>query len=373
MTDAGPEVDKMVKILHAADLHMDSPFAALPEEKAKLRRREQRQLLDKIAELSKNADIVLLAGDLFDSSASYWETTEALSSMLTAIKAEVFIAPGNHDYCASRSPYAFMELPENVHIFKTPQLRAVELPKLGVRVWGAGFTSGSCEGLLKNFTVPKSDYIELMVLHGDLAPESRYDPVTEADIAGSGLDYLALGHTHTYSGVKKAGGTFYAYPGCPEGRGFDETGPKGVITGTVSKGKVALEFTELPGRRYRIVEADLTGETDLSAAVKKAVGQGFPDDVVRLVLKGQYSGDVDTEALRQSLEDRFFHLTVKNELKKTRGIWDGAGDDTLTGLFLSKLREKYDEAGEDAESRELIELAARYGLAALESREEWRP
>ena len=40
-----------VKILHAADLHMDSPFDALSEEKAAQRRREQRELLQTIARL----------------------------------------------------------------------------------------------------------------------------------------------------------------------------------------------------------------------------------------------------------------------------------------------------------------------------------
>lgn len=363
----------MVKILHAADFHMDSPFASLPEDKAKLRRREQRELLERIAGLSRDADVVLLAGDLFDSAASYWETAETLGRMLSDMKAEVFIAPGNHDYCTSRSPYAFMELPENVHIFKTPQLRAVELPKLGVRVWGAGFTSDSCEGLLRGFTAPRSEYVELMVLHADLAAESKYDPITEADIAASGLDYLALGHIHAYSGIKKAGGTFYAYPGCPEGRGFDETGPKGVITGTVSKGVAKLDFAELPGRRYRVIDVDLTGETDALEAAKRAVGDGYPKDVARIVLKGQFSGEADAEDVRRELEDRFFHLTVKSEVKKARGVWDGAGDDTLTGMYLAKLREKYAQAGEDTESREIIELAARYGLSALENREEWRP
>ncbi len=362
----------MVKILHAADLHMDSPFAALPEEKARERRREQRELLDKIAGLSKDVDIVLLAGDLFDSAASYWETTQALSEMLAKMKAQVFIAPGNHDYCASRSPYTFMDMPENVHVFKTPQLRAVELPELKVRVWGAGFTSTSCEGLLRGFTAPKSDYTEIMVLHGDLEPQSKYDPISEEDIARSGLDYLALGHTHTYSGIKKAGGTYYAYPGCPEGRGFDETGPKGVIMGSVGRGEVKLDFKELPGRRYRIIEADLTGEGDLLKAAEKAVGEGYPQDVVRLILKGQYPEEPDVEGLKRELEGRFYHLTVKNELKRTRGLWDGAGDDTLTGLFLSKLRAMYDGAESDSD-RQTVELAARYGLSALESREEWRP
>lgn len=363
----------MIKILHAADFHMDSPFAALPAEKAAQRRVEQRALLDRLAEEAGRADVVLLAGDLFDSAASYWETSEALTRMLSSIKAHVFIAPGNHDYYTSRSPYAFMELPENVHIFKTPQIRSVELPNLGVRVWGAGFASGSCEPLLRNFTVPDSGYVEIMVLHGDIGAESDYNAISTQEIARSGLDYLALGHVHSYSGIKKAGKTFYAYPGCLEGRGFDETGPKGVITGTVSKGDASLAFTEIPGRRYRVVEVDLTGVTDAAGAVSEALGSRYREDVVRVVLKGEYPGQPDTQAIAGALEDRAFQLTVKNSTRPKRGLWDGAGEDTLTGMYLARLREQYDQSQGDDQSREIIELAARYGLAALEGREEWRP
>ena len=134
-----------VRILHAADFHLDSPYASLSEEKARERRREGRDLLMELAAIA-NAEkcrVVLLSGDLFDSSASYFETQETLSKMLSEIKGEVFIAPGNHDYYSSRSPYAFMELPENVHIFRSPQPRYFDIPELGVRVWGAGLTLSS--------------------------------------------------------------------------------------------------------------------------------------------------------------------------------------------------------------------------------------
>lgn len=362
----------MIKILHAADFHMDSPFASLPEEKAALRRREQRELLDKLATEAEGADIVLLAGDLFDTGAGYWETTQTLTRVLSGMRSHVFIAPGNHDYYTSRSPYAFMELPENVHIFKTPQIRPVELPDLGVRVWGAGFTSSACEPLLHNFSVGKSDYIELMVLHGDVAASSRYNAVSEEDIARSGLDYLALGHVHTYTGLKKAGNTWYAYPGCLEGRGFDEQGPKGVLVGSVGKGECELDFKPVAKRQYRVLEADLSDAADAMSAAAAAVGEGFPEDIARLVLKGEFSGEPDTDAIAAALGDRFFHLTVRNETRPRRGLWDGAGDDTLTGIFLGKLKTMYEEA-RDEESREQIRLAVRYALAALEGREEWRP
>ncbi len=362
----------MIKILHAADFHMDSPFYSLPEEKAVQRRREQRELLDKLAAAAEDADVVLLAGDLLDSSASYWETAETLKRVLSSMKAHVFIAPGNHDYYSARSPYAFMELPANVHIFRTPQLKCVELPELEARVWGAGFTSAGCEPLLRDFTVRRSALTEIMVLHGDVAAASRYNAISEQDIARTGLDYLALGHVHTFSGIKKAGETFYAYPGCLEGRGFDETGPKGYIAGTVSKGSCELSFRPIGGREYRVLEADVTGFDDALASARAAVGEGYPSDVARLILKGEYAGEADLEAIREALSDKFFHLTVKSELRRKRGLWDGAGEDNLTGMFLAGLKEKYDGAA-DEESRRLIELAARYGIAALEGREEWRP
>ena len=66
-----------------------------------------------------------------------------------------------------------------------------------------------------------------MALHGDaLNAGSPYNAVTREQIAASGLCYLALGHIHEKSGLQRAGETFYAWPGCPMGRGFDELGQK---------------------------------------------------------------------------------------------------------------------------------------------------
>ena len=77
-----------------------------------------------------------------------------------------------------------------------------------------------------------------MCLHGEVGvPGSRYDPISEAELARSGMAYIALGHAHAFSGLRRAGDSFYAWPGCPEGRGFDETGDKGVIVADVRAGE----------------------------------------------------------------------------------------------------------------------------------------
>ncbi|MFR5421621.1 MAG: metallophosphoesterase family protein [Oscillospiraceae bacterium] len=147
-----------VRILHAADLHLDSPFEALTLAQAAQGRREQRALLRTLPELARThgAQIILLAGDLLDSASPYPETAKALAETFAGCGAEVFLAPGNHDYYSAGAPYARLTFPENVHIFRSPRLEAVELPELGVRVWGAAFTDSRCPGLLRAFPCRRS-------------------------------------------------------------------------------------------------------------------------------------------------------------------------------------------------------------------------
>ena len=110
----------MLHILHAADLHLDAPFAALSPDQARQRRQEQRQLLSRLADLAidRGADLVLLAGDLLDHRQTYRETAQALADQLGRIPAPVAIAPGNHDFYALSSLYAAPIWPRNVIIFR---------------------------------------------------------------------------------------------------------------------------------------------------------------------------------------------------------------------------------------------------------------
>lgn len=363
-----------VKILHAADFHMDSAFDALSEEQAAQRRREQRQLLWQVAEAANGfgADVVLLSGDLLDSSASYYETQENLISALSHIQARVFISPGNHDYFCPKSPYSFLSFPENVHIFKTPFISSVILEELGCRIYGAGFNAPACPALMSGFSAEDDSLINIMAIHG-ATDGGVYNPISEDEIHASGLDYLALGHTHTFSGIKKAGKTYYAYPGCPEGRGFDETGQKGVITGVIDKGFSELEFLPLNGRQYKIFSVNLTDSSDASGTLLKALeGEDGGRDIARIILGGVYGGRIDCQALENLVAPKFFSVSVRNETHLGADMWESLGEDTLTGLFLTRLRKFYDSTDDD-EKRRKIELAVKYGLAALENREEWRP
>ena len=81
---------------------------------------------------------------------------------------------------------------------------------------------------------------------------SDYNSVTPGFIESSGMDYIALGHIHKHTEIRRLGKTFYAYPGCPEGMGFDELGEKGVYIGEISKGGNSLEFLPTARRMRKI-------------------------------------------------------------------------------------------------------------------------
>ena len=136
-----------------------------------------------------------------------------------------------------------VQWPDNVHIFTQPHLEAMAWPEKRLVLHGAAFTaSEQSAGFLSGFAAPKDSNLHIGLLHGEIDPaEARYDPIRKEEIAASGLAYLALGHIHKRTEPLTCGRTVCAWPGCPEGRGFDELGEKGFYAGTIDDtGKVAL-------------------------------------------------------------------------------------------------------------------------------------
>lgn len=360
----------MLHILHAADLHLDAPFAALAPEQAAARRGEQRTLLTRLADAarSRRADLVLLSGDLLDGGAAYAETASALARALAETDCPVLIAPGNHDFWSPRGPYASLPWPDNVHIFSSPNLTAADFPALNCAVWGAAFTAQyRDDSPLTGFRAPDDGRIHLGILHGDADGKSRYAPIPTEDIAASGLTYLALGHVHAASGLQQAGGTRWAYPGCPEGRGFDELGDKGALWLTVDEDRVTAEFLPLALRRYEILEVDVSGDPE--AALRAALPRTAQNDSYRVLLTGESGvAGIDLKPLYALAAPYFYSLDLRDRTRVRRDLWDRAAEDTLTGLFLRSLRDRLKDADEGERSR--IEDAARFGLAALENGED---
>jgi AraC-like DNA-binding protein len=172
-----------LKILHTADWHMDSPFAQFTPEQQDFLMRQQRKIPGMIAELVRreNCDLVLISGDVFDSATSR-KCVGIVREALKECGVPVMIAPGNHDYITTGSPWLEEGWPENVHIF-TEGLSSIALPQLNCRIYGAGYRSAECLGLLENFRAEGLERYQLAVLHSDpMRMHSPYCPVTAAQV-----------------------------------------------------------------------------------------------------------------------------------------------------------------------------------------------
>ncbi len=353
----------MIKILHAADFHLDSVFSALPEHLASQRRSEQRQALSELAKKCETCDIVLLSGDLFDSALVYRDTIDALKTCFASIRAQIFIAPGNHDCLLAGSPYLTEDWGKNVHVFKKNMIERVHLESLGCDVYGAGYCAPEQAAFLESFHVVDKNVINVMVLHAELQPISPYAPVTSHQIASSGLDYLALGHVHTRL-VNTVGTTTYAYPGCLMGRGFDECGQKGVLYAEVRKGEAQVEFLPIRSRKYEVLSVDV-GENALESILSALPGD-CAGDCYRIFLCGE-SDPIDIDNLHEALKHRFFSLSLRDRTLPKQDLWGSIGEDTLRGYFLQELKTKFDTADETEQQN--IAQAARLVLALMDGRE----
>ena len=376
-----------MKVLHASDFHLDSPLSGLPPEKSALRRRELREIPARLAKLAKDegADLVLLPGDLFDGARVYPETVHALARALGDMAVPVFIAPGNHDYYHDRSPYALTDWPDNVYIFTQPGLQGVELPALNCVVHGSAFTAPHREDdPLSGFTVPDDGRLHLLCAHGEVGVAGNYAPIDPKSLEHSGAAYAALGHVHAnHSG--RAGKTLWAYPGCPEGRGFDELGPKGALIVAFDEPAqlsitspdgppmapiglgvrpVAAKFVPVCQRQYRIETVSVDDFTS-------TLPQGESPDLARFLLSGESRFAPDLDALAAQASPRFFHVELQDRTTLPTDLWARAEEDSLTGLFLREMRARLDSADESEKDKLL--LAARFGLAALEGGEDVRP
>lgn len=365
-----------MKFIHCADLHLDTPFTLSSPAESQRRRTELRSDFASLVLLAKseNCRMFFISGDLFDDKTVTKDTFELLyreTSMFPECR--FFISPGNHDPYYEKSPYMLMDMPDNVHVFSSDKLEYVDVPEENVRVYGCAFTSDTkTSSPLSGFSVENTNLVNILVMHGDVCSGiSNYCPIAERDIAASGFDYAALGHIHKASGLKYAGKVPYAYPGCLEGRGFDETGYKGALVGDISKERLEIKSVKISKRRYEIAECDVTGASDIASAADKILScaGGYGEDTaLRLILNGvtfpEFSAD--SAELRKLLPKPFI-LEIKDRTLPLYNAEYLKKDGTVIGEFYRRLEPTLSDGS--PEERRIASAALKLGLQALYGRE----
>ena len=370
---------KKVKIVHTADLHFDTPFNEVDEKQRSINKEELKEVFKNIINFckEKQVDILLLAGDIFDNLTLNRETIYFLENVFNYIKeTRVFISPGNHDPYNNNSFYKLIKWPENVYIFKD-KLEKVYIEELETNVWGAAFNEKYVrESLIKGFSQNNKE-INIMVIHGEISSSSEgneYNPITLKDIKESGMDYIALGHRHNFSGILKEGNTFYSYSGCPQGRGFDETGDKGIIYGYVSKGAVELSFIKTCKRNYEEVYVDISNLFGYEEVIKKILDvikeEDRKNNLYKIILKGEVSEKfhIEEKVLKSKLVKDFYFCKVVDKTSIALDIKELSKGYSVKSIFVKNLLKKLQEAKTD-EEKDIIKMALKIGVSSLSEAE----
>ena len=334
----------MMKLLHSADWHLGAPLLG---QGADLQDALS-SIPDKIVALAKeeHCDLILLSGDLFDANPAP-ETLQGVQKALAAVDIPVFIAPGNHDPMGLSSPWLHAGWSKNVHIF-TDGMESISIPHQNCRVYGIPFHGTDAPPLLEGFRAECDEQYAIAVMHGDpTLPNSPYNPITRKQILESGLDYLALGHIHKGDSIQ-VGDTLCAWPGCPMGRGYDETGEKGVLIVTLDHAK-QLRFVPLGLPRFHWLKCTPQELSNVLPASQSS-------DRFRVDLVGE-SDPIHIPTLINTFS-HIPNLELRDHTVLPLDIWGNAGDDSLEGVFYQLLKES------DADP-EIKELAARISKQIL--------
>ncbi len=367
----------MQKLLHIADLHLDSPMKRLPFSRAREFKDRMRSVFSSAVDFAKaeKCTAVLIAGDLFDTEFYSRETVEFLSREFSrADEIKFFISPGNHDPYTDASPYERFPFPENVFVFSSNELGKFEFPEMGLNIYGYAFTGHSyIERPLAGFFADGEEF-NVLCAHADIeSPLSAYAPISARELEASRLDYAALGHIHTRCQIEHFGHTVCAYSGCIAGRDFSEQGEKGGILVTLDsvggKKSVTAERVRFCPWAYAELDVDVTAvaENELSDHLKKEVKKFISDSsLTEFVLQINLCGSTTYSPDRTQLLDELSQFGVTS-LENRAMLLPPSGlerDYTVRGEFYRQLKPLLES--EDLNERERAALALKLGLSALE-------
>lgn len=266
----------MVRFIHAADLHLDSPLRGLskyqgaPEDAIRLAARRALENMVSLA-IRERVDFVVIAGDVYDGD---WEDVStglflvAQMGRLNEHRIPVFLISGNHD--AENRMTTTLPHPPNVTVFPTDQPKTEMLEHLRVAIHGQGYRIPAVkENLATNYPPPKSGYVNIGILHTGLTGREgheNYAPCNVNELVARGYDYWALGHIHQRESVNGDQWPRIEFPGNIQGRHIRETGEKGclLVSLDASRRQAEVQFCPLDVFRWDLLEVDCSEISELT-------------------------------------------------------------------------------------------------------------
>lgn len=361
-----------MKLIHCADLHLDSKMTAnLDKGKAKERKKELLLTFERMVQYAADhqVDAILIAGDLFDTKNISATARHTVSDAIASHRDITFYyLKGNHDTDNFLS--GIERIPDNLKLFGTEWTSYEAGENEKVVITGIELNRENA-GSAYHTLVLHPENFNIVMLHGQesaAGAKDKAEVINLRQLKNKGIDYLALGHIHGYREAALDGRGTYCYPGCLEGRGFDECGEHGFVLLTIDEitGKYEREFVPFAGRKLHTIPVDVSGCVNTPEIVRRmdaVLQEKNPSgrDLLKVVLTGavDVESEKDITYLVKRFEPEYYFIKIYDETALKVDIARFMLDESLKGEFVRTVMGAEELSEEDKAS------VIRYGLQAI--------
>jgi DNA repair exonuclease SbcCD nuclease subunit len=377
----------MLRIVHLADLHLDVPFSSQGRRSAvsNARREALRQALKQALGVARGwqADALTIGGDLYEAEHVSPDTIQFLRQQFAnAAPMRIIIAPGNHDPYTRNSPYAYVDWPANVNVFREARLTSIGLAP-DMDLWGAAHeTAAFTSNLVAPFRLPSSTPAVLL-LHGtesslDLDIHKRaFCPFSAAEVRAAGFGLALLGHIHRGS-LEPARQPLLCYPGSPEPLGLDEETGHSILLAEWSGAAWKVEVRDISTWVCRKAQIDITEYSSRDQVIETIRGlwqaeRAAKQCLARVELVGRAARGLglDLAAIQSALSGDFEEIEIRDQTQPPFDIEALQRDATIIGAFVRRMLKESEAAARsgDEHRQVVVRRALTYGLQALENGE----
>ena len=356
-----------MKFIHTADLHLDSKIEGIPTEKSKIRREELLRTFERLVDFATKNQVraIIIAGDMFDGAKI---TIKAKERVFQCIKnhpeIDFLYVSGNHDktnvFCDENFTF-------NNFIAFNDEWKSIRYDNVCITgVALNGINQATVYDLLKL----DANCLNIVVMHGQIVgykSQEKAESISIPSLKDKNIDYLALGHIHSYAnGVIDNRGK-YAYSGCLDGRGFDELGEKGFVL-IDTDNAINASFVPFSSRvlhEFTFNVEDYLSNYQLSEQIEKETqSKAKSADLIKVVLKGERKLEffLDVFSIEKRLNEQFFFAKVVDKSQLKISVEDYEFDKSVRGEFVRAVW----ESGLSIEEKNNIITC---GLSALKGEE----
>jgi DNA repair protein SbcD/Mre11 len=351
------EAQRMIKILLTSDIHLGAESSSIP-----IRTSDRLMTLKKITTLAKDHDLLLIAGDLFDSHTPDATLVADVSRLFTYLKKQdttILLSPGEHECESASLPPFFKELDAH-RVFESASDAPYEFIKETQKIFIYGAPAYVHTDLSKVGKIKKEGF-HIGLFHTDIGNSRNAgdssSSLTISDMKSLELDFYALGHNHFFKLYKYQNEIIGAYPGSPEASDASECGDRYVLSLTVS-GDEITQIKRLTVNSVTILSSDFDCSQNSAFQLTELLEKNAsPKTAYTLTLTGMRAYPIPWERIK-AYSERYYRLDVldESELSLLELIDDYSSENSMRGDYFKILKEHISNGTFDADPRQMSRI-----------------